>query len=221
MIDVADSNNVYYYHFDGLGSVAALSDSTGCIVEQYSYDVFGEPNRVSDVNNPYLFTGRRLDPETSNYYYRARYYEPSIGRFLQTDPIGYYGGLNLYTYCGNNAVNWLDPLGDTRTRIRDRRSCMTYCARRRQKHFDTARWLYNLALQLARDLLEDCHNLCNEKFPPGACPSDPLDSNAACHFLCDTGYSAAITAAYSLYLESIAGAWSQYGACNVGCRVFW
>ena len=71
MIDVTDSNTVYYYHFDGLGSVAALSNVNGAIVERYSYDVFGEPNRTSDVNNPYMFTGRRIDTETSNYYYRA------------------------------------------------------------------------------------------------------------------------------------------------------
>ncbi|MBW2149676.1 MAG: hypothetical protein JRI22_22005 [Deltaproteobacteria bacterium] len=90
MIDVTDSNTVYYYHFDGLGSVVALSDSSGSIVEQYSYDVFGEPNRVSDVNNHYLFTGRRFDEETDNYYYRARYYSPEIGRFLQTDPLAIY-----------------------------------------------------------------------------------------------------------------------------------
>jgi len=64
MIDVADNNAVYYYHFDGLGPVIALSDSGANVVERYSYDVFGEPNRVSDVNNPYLFTGRRYDSET-------------------------------------------------------------------------------------------------------------------------------------------------------------
>ena len=49
----------YYYHFDGLGSVVALSDYYGNLVERYSYDVFGEPNRTSSVGNPYLFTGRR------------------------------------------------------------------------------------------------------------------------------------------------------------------
>lgn len=75
----------YYHHFDGLGSVVALSDENGSVVETYSYDVFGEPSGVSDVNNPYLFTGRRYDSETDNYYYRARYYSPEIGRFLQTD----------------------------------------------------------------------------------------------------------------------------------------
>ena len=114
MINVdGETETKYYYHFDGLGSVAAVSDETGGVAERYSYDVFGEPNRVSDVNNPYMFTARRYDPETANYYYRARYYKPSIGRFLQTDPIGYYGGLNLYLYVLNNPVILIDPVGLT------------------------------------------------------------------------------------------------------------
>lgn len=120
MIDVADSNAVYYYHFDGLGSVAALSDVNSVIVESYSYDVFGAPTiydannseiSQSAIGNPYMFTARRADDETALYYYRARYYAFDIGRFLQTDPIGYSDGLNVYAYVGNNPVNLIDPMG--------------------------------------------------------------------------------------------------------------
>jgi len=112
MIEVADSNAAYYYHFDGLGSVVALSDSDGDTVQTYEYSVYGQV-AASDPNhtNPFLFTGRRFDIETGLYYYRARYYNPYIGRFLQTDPVGYDDGINWYVYCKNNPVVCVDLFG--------------------------------------------------------------------------------------------------------------
>jgi RHS repeat-associated protein len=61
------------------------------------------------IGNPYMFTAREYDIETGLYYYRARYYNPYIGRFLQTDPA--YQGMNWYAYCGNNPLNCTDPMG--------------------------------------------------------------------------------------------------------------
>jgi RHS repeat-associated protein len=73
-----------------------------------------EVSPLSDlIGNPYMFTGRRFDLETGLYYYRARYYNPQIGRFLQTDPIGYSDGINWYNYCSNNPVNGTDPSGQS------------------------------------------------------------------------------------------------------------
>jgi RHS repeat-associated protein len=99
-----------YYHYDGLGSVVALSDEAGDTVEVYEYSIFGQV-AASDPNHPnrFLFTGREFDSETGLYYYRARYYNPYIGRFLQTDPAG--DGMNPYTYCGNDPVCAVDSSG--------------------------------------------------------------------------------------------------------------
>jgi RHS repeat-associated protein len=118
MIDTMTSPAVMsYYHFDALGSVVALTNSSGNTVEVYEYDVYGRVG-ASDASHPnrIMFTGREYDKETGLYYYRARYYNPQIGRFLQTDPIGYRDSMNLYRCCRNNPVGFDDPWGSEEQR---------------------------------------------------------------------------------------------------------
>ncbi len=103
--------NIYYYHADGLGSIVALTDTTGSVVQTYSYDSFGHMTKTTDVSQPYTYTGREHDPETGLYFYRARYYDPHAGRFLTRDPISFAGGINQYAYVLNNPVGYRDPFG--------------------------------------------------------------------------------------------------------------
>jgi RHS repeat-associated protein len=106
------SSTTSYYDADGLGSVTSLSNSAGSLAQTYGYDSFGKQTSSSgSLTNPFQYTARELDSETSLYYYRARYYDPSTGRFLSQDPIVFIGGVNFYRYVRNSATNFGDPGG--------------------------------------------------------------------------------------------------------------
>jgi RHS repeat-associated protein len=101
-----------FYHADGLGSITSLTDATGSAVAAYTRDAFGSSLQTAgSITNPFRYTGREWDAETGLYYYRARYYDPQIGRFISEDPIGLNGGLDLYAYVGNSPTNFDDPSG--------------------------------------------------------------------------------------------------------------
>ncbi len=101
-----------YYQQDGLGSVTSLSNSAGTVAETYAYDSYGKVTAsTGTLVNPFQYTGREFDSETAVYYYRARYFDPSAGRFLSQDPIRYGGGVNFYAYTRNNPVLRIDPFG--------------------------------------------------------------------------------------------------------------
>ena len=114
----------FFFHCDDLYSIMKVTNSSGTVIEAYEYDDFGSPTiknfegnpiAQSGIGNPYLFTGRRLDPETGFYYYRNRYLDPAAGRFTSRDKIGIWGdGENLgngYTYVANRPATLTDPYG--------------------------------------------------------------------------------------------------------------
>jgi RHS repeat-associated protein len=104
-------NSSRFYQSDALGSVIGLTDETGVMRTQYTYDPFGNITVSGEVSdNPFQYTGREND-RTGLYYYRARYYSPELRRFISEDPLGIIGGLSYYVYTGNNPIFFIDPFG--------------------------------------------------------------------------------------------------------------
>jgi RHS repeat-associated protein len=106
-------SGTYYYLFDGLGSVVALTDGSGAVVASYQYDPYGRITASSGtVANPWRYTGAYQDSSTGLYKLGQRYYDPALGRWTQQDPLPHLGDprqQNRYAYVGNSPCNFTDP----------------------------------------------------------------------------------------------------------------
>jgi RHS repeat-associated protein len=101
-----------YFQADGLGTITSLSNQVGSIPRTYGYDSFGKvTGSTGTLANDLQYTARELDPETGLYFYRARYYDASLGRFVSEDPIRFKGGDDFFRYTGNDPVDYGDPFG--------------------------------------------------------------------------------------------------------------
>jgi RHS repeat-associated protein len=119
------SSNTVWHLADHLGTIHDLVGNNGAVVNHYTYDSFGNVvDSMSDatVDTRYKFTGREFDGETGLYYYRARYYDSEVGRFIGQDPIGFEAkDTNLYRYVENNPTSNIDPSGTVIVEFRLRR----------------------------------------------------------------------------------------------------
>nr|WP_246562084.1 RHS repeat-associated core domain-containing protein [Geobacter grbiciae] len=114
---VTSGNQPYCYHFDGTGHTVALTDSSANIVNRYAYTPFGAiGNQQEAISQPFKYVAKYgvMAEPNGLYYMKARYYDPSVGRFISEDPKGFDGGdVNLMAYTGNNPVMKTDPSGES------------------------------------------------------------------------------------------------------------
>lgn len=106
----------HFYHPDAIGTVARITDERGTVVATYDCDAFGNVlSQTGTIPNPFIFAGRSYEPALGLYYYRARYYDPKLGRFVTPDPaapdLERPGSLNRYVYALNAPTRYADPLG--------------------------------------------------------------------------------------------------------------
>ena len=106
-----------FYELDGNLSITSLTASSGAVANTYTYDSFGRQTATSGtIVDLFRYSGRDYDSETGLSYNRSRYFDPSAGRLLSADPIGFGGGINFYSYVHNDPVDWIDPWGNGKSK---------------------------------------------------------------------------------------------------------
>ena len=171
---LADENaqgRVLWALTDNQGTVKDLIDSAGVIQNHIVYDSFGKiTNQTnSSVSTIFGYTGREYDAETEQYYYRARYYDQNVGRFINEDPLSFAAGdSNIYRYVNNSPINYVDPFG---TAIQQADPNGEECVALNKK-------IENIIKKIAtrkKELIDDFSNL------PETCPTGALKDSREGH----------------------------------------
>ena len=157
---------MYWYHTDALGSVYQMTDEDETVVRTYDYCAFGKIiSETGTLINPFTYTARELDDDSGLYYYRARYYDSTIGRFLSRDPVGLDKGEDIYVYVQNNPISLIDPTGKLSRKLARCYYACGYC-------------------------VPSCVRDCRNRLKKVACPL--LIQKIACPMLCEKQKNACI-----------------------------
>ncbi|MFN0214671.1 MAG: DUF6531 domain-containing protein [Saprospiraceae bacterium] len=207
VLQMKRGGNVYFYHANTLGSVVALTDAAGAVVERYEYEGYGGVQFLdagfggmsgSGVGNELIFMGRNFEPEYSGIYYRKRTANPVFGRFCQRDPLGIWFDTknrgNGYSMVGNSPVRYTDPFGSTT--VEGKKNCD-------DEFLMCTYGLYQDWTKCVKKLYN-----CYSSLPPGL--ADPLPENSS---KCDDyPYDDAYMKANTRCFCKCAGdsAWSQF-----------
>ena len=154
------SNTRRYFYFNAHGDVTLITDANGDEQRRYDYDPYGEGRAVEGYSgsylNPFRYSGEYFDEETGFYYLRARYYDPTIGRFLTEDPAG--DGTNWYAYCGNDPINFVDPSGLVEVGLRAYAATYEGAMVSWDQETSTARVIYNGKILEVKSTAENNRN---------------------------------------------------------------
>ena len=200
-----------FYHADALGSVLAITDQTGTVQTRYAYDPFGNTTVTGTSTNPFQYTGRENDG-TGLYYYRARYYSPTLQRFISEDPLlcgetntfplrSVFQNpqtINAFAYVSNTPLNLRDPLGLSP-------ECEYYDQRCSEVKSETAKSIYcdaapKVCEKFPRDTYTNCVRTCLQSFDQNICATTAsgrkgknviscyvLGAHATCFITCTGG----------------------------------
>jgi RHS repeat-associated protein len=158
----------WFYFPDRNGNISVVTDGVNTVRESYRYDAFGTPTVTvpggqTAINNRFLFTGREWNATYGFYEYRARAYNPTLGRFTSEDPKGFDAGdYNLYRYCNNDPMDLSDPMGmDPAGNAAFARAMELYKRERTDakeiNNADAGKALFNDARDAARDTANEVH----------------------------------------------------------------